>query len=103
MRAVGYQNCLPIDEPAALVDIEVAEPKPIGRDLLVKVRAVSVNPVDTKVRKAVKPDAGGWKVLGWDAAGTLPLSDRTSPTSSRAIPCSTPARSIGRGRTRSST
>jgi NADPH:quinone reductase len=71
MRAVGYQNCLPIDNPAALVDIELAEPKPTGRDLLVKVRAVSMNPVDTKVRKGVKPDAGGWKVLGWDAAGTV--------------------------------
>jgi len=33
MRAVGYQNCLPIDNPAALVDIELAEPKPTGRDL----------------------------------------------------------------------
>ena len=42
-----------------------------GRDLLVEVRAVSVNPVDTKVRAKSAPPAGGWKVLGWDAAGVV--------------------------------
>jgi zinc-binding alcohol dehydrogenase family protein len=71
MCAVGYQKCLPIDNSSALVDIELAEPEPRGRHLLVKVRAGSVNPVDTKVRKAVQPAAGAWKVLGWDAAGTI--------------------------------
>jgi NADPH2:quinone reductase len=42
-----------------------------GRDLLVEVRAVSVNPVDTKVRVRAAPEAGSWKVLGWDAAGVV--------------------------------
>lgn len=71
MRAIGYQNPLPIDAAAALVDIELPKPEPTGRDILVEVRAVSVNPVDTKVRRAAKPETGGWKVLGWDAAGTV--------------------------------
>lgn len=55
MRAVGYQNPLPIDNPSALVDIELPKPVPAGRDLLVEIRAVSVNPVDTKVRRSVAP------------------------------------------------
>ena len=71
MRAVGYQNSLPVDDPAALVDIELPKPEPAGRDLLVEVRAISVNPVDTKVRRRDRPEAGAWKVLGWDAAGTV--------------------------------
>ncbi len=71
MRAVGYQKSLPIGATEALVDIELAEPRPAGRDLLVEVRAVSVNPVDAKVRVRAEPAAGEWKVLGYDAAGTV--------------------------------
>jgi NADPH2:quinone reductase len=71
MRAVGYQDSLAIEDPAALLDIELAKPEPRGRDLLVEVRAVSVNPVDTKVRRRAKPEPGSWKVLGWDAAGIV--------------------------------
>jgi NADPH:quinone reductase len=71
MRAVGYQKSLPIDAPNALVDVDLPKPEPRGRDLLVQVRAVSVNPVDTKVRIRAEPEAGSWKVLGYDAAGTV--------------------------------
>ncbi|AXS40724.1 zinc-binding alcohol dehydrogenase family protein [Breoghania sp. L-A4] len=71
MRAVGYQKSLPIEDPASLVDIEQPKPEPSGRDLLVKIHAISVNPVDTKVRRRAEPEAGGWKILGWDAAGTV--------------------------------
>ena len=71
MRAVGYQELLPIDAPAALVDIELLKPQPSARDLLVEVRAVSVNPVDTKVRRRAKPEPGQWKVLGYDAVGIV--------------------------------
>jgi zinc-binding alcohol dehydrogenase family protein len=71
MRAVGYQTSLPIEDPKSLVDIDLPKPVPTGRDLLVEVRAVSVNPVDTKVRKRAAPAPGQWKVLGWDAAGTV--------------------------------
>ena len=71
MRAVGYQTSLPIEDDRSLIDIELPKPAPSGRDLLVEIRAVSVNPVDTKVRKRAAPKRGEWKVLGWDAAGTV--------------------------------
>jgi NADPH:quinone reductase len=71
MRAIGFQETGPIDRPDALVDIELPRPEPAGRDLLVEIRAVSVNPVDTKVRVRAKPEAGAWRVLGWDAAGVV--------------------------------
>ncbi len=72
MRAVGYQRCNAITEQDALLDIELPEPQqPSGYDLLVAVKAISVNPVDTKVRKRAQPDAGQYKVLGWDAAGVV--------------------------------
>jgi len=71
MRAVGYQDSLPIEAPAALVDIDLPTPNPLGRDLLVRVHAVSVNPVDTKVRMRARPEPGEWKVLGYDAAGIV--------------------------------
>ncbi|MBP0443332.1 zinc-binding alcohol dehydrogenase family protein [Roseomonas sp. SSH11] len=71
MRAIGYAKTLPITEAESLVDIDLPAPEPRGRDLLVEVRAVSVNPVDTKVRMRAGPDAGQHKVLGWDAAGIV--------------------------------
>ncbi|MDX1679026.1 zinc-binding alcohol dehydrogenase family protein [Arsukibacterium sp.] len=71
MKAVGYQQCLAISEPQALQDIELAMPEASGRDLLVKVAAISVNPVDTKIRKRVAAADGEYKVLGWDAAGEV--------------------------------
>ena len=71
MKAVGYQKSLPIDDAAALLDIELPKPEPAGRDLLVAVKAVSVNPVDTRVRRRAAPPAGEFKVLGYDAAGVV--------------------------------
>jgi zinc-binding alcohol dehydrogenase family protein len=71
MKAIGYQTSLPIDDAQALVDITLPDPVAQGRDLLVEVRAVSVNPVDTKIRKSAQPEAGEWKVLGWDATGIV--------------------------------
>jgi NADPH2:quinone reductase len=70
MRAVAFKKSLPITDPEALLDIELPRPDPGGRDLLVRVEAVSVNPVDTKVRRGGDP-ADGMRVLGWDAAGTV--------------------------------
>jgi NADPH2:quinone reductase len=70
MRAVAFKKSLPVADPEALVDVELPRPQPGARDLLVKVEAVSVNPVDTKVRRGGDP-AGGMRVLGWDAAGTV--------------------------------
>src|SRR6266581_9508941 len=66
MKAVAHTT----KDLASLVDIELPKPAPSGRDLLVKVEAVSVNPVDTKRRIAEKPDPAP-RVLGWDAAGTV--------------------------------
>ncbi len=72
MKAVGYHQSLPIDDPAALQDIELPTPVPGPHDLLVRVHAVSVNPVDTKVRKRAQPAPGEpARVLGWDAVGTV--------------------------------
>jgi NADPH2:quinone reductase len=70
MRAVAFRKSLPITDPDALVDVELPRPEPGGRDLLVKVEAVSVNPVDTKRRRGGDPP-GGMRVLGFDAAGTV--------------------------------
>lgn len=71
MKAVAYQNSLPISDALSLQDIELPEPQASGYDLLVEVKAISVNPIDTKVRRAVAPAAGEWKVLGWDATGVV--------------------------------
>jgi NADPH2:quinone reductase len=71
MRAVGYRAPGPIDASDSLVDIELPLPTPADRDLLVAVKAISVNPVDTKVRRRPKADLEAWTVLGWDAAGVV--------------------------------
>lgn len=71
MKAVGYKNSLPITDVQSLIDVEIPDPAPGARDLLVEIRAVSVNPVDTKVRMRAAPEPGGIKVLGWDAAGVV--------------------------------
>jgi NADPH2:quinone reductase len=71
MKAVGYAKSLPIDHADALLDIEIDKPTPGARDLRVAVKAVSVNPVDAKVRRRAEPADGGYKVLGYDAAGVI--------------------------------
>jgi zinc-binding alcohol dehydrogenase family protein len=71
MKAIGYQKPLPITTPESLQDVELPQPIAAGRDLLVEVKAISVNPVDTKIRKSATPPEGQWKVLGWDAAGVV--------------------------------
>lgn len=71
MKAVGYTKSLPIDAADALIDFETAKPEPKGRDIRVAVKAISVNPVDTKVRLRAAPPAGETKILGFDAAGVV--------------------------------
>jgi zinc-binding alcohol dehydrogenase family protein len=71
MKAVGLYKYLPITDPESLLDLEVPKPEPHGRDLLVRVRAVSVNPVDTKVRAPKEKVETEPKILGWDAAGVV--------------------------------
>lgn len=71
MKAVALTRYLPVEDPACLQNVELEQPSPEGRDLLVQVLAVSVNPVDTKVR-APKPAVEEQpKVLGWDACGIV--------------------------------
>jgi zinc-binding alcohol dehydrogenase family protein len=71
MKAVGLYQYLPVDNPDSLVDVEVPTPTPTGRDLLVRVHAVSVNPVDVK-RRAPRPGSESRpRILGWDAAGVV--------------------------------
>ncbi|WP_457300096.1 zinc-binding alcohol dehydrogenase family protein [Phyllobacterium sp. P5_D12] len=71
MRAVAYFESQPITAETSLVDIDLPKPEASGRDLLVEVRAISVNPVDTKVRVRLKPEGGSAQVLGWDASGVV--------------------------------
>ena len=71
MKAIGYYRNLPISDPESLVDLDLPEPVPGERDLLVEVHAVSVNPVDVKVRAGMAPEAGQPKVIGWDASGVV--------------------------------
>jgi zinc-binding alcohol dehydrogenase family protein len=71
MKAVALTRYLPITDPESLFNVDLPKPQAAGRDLLVRVEAVSVNPVDTKVR-APKPDVEKTpRVLGWDAAGVV--------------------------------
>ena len=71
MKAVAYRQPGPIDHPDSLVDVDLPTPDPAGRDLLIEVAAISVNPVDTKVRVSSAPAPGDVKVLGWDAVGRV--------------------------------
>jgi zinc-binding alcohol dehydrogenase family protein len=74
MKAIGYHAPHPIDHPEALLDLDLPAPTPEAlrpHDLLVGVQAVSVNPVDVKVRAAMPPVGDAPKVLGWDAVGTV--------------------------------
>jgi NADPH2:quinone reductase len=72
MKAVGYKRPLPISDPEALLDIELPIPEAKAKDLLVEVKAISVNPVDAKLRAAAGPLPGDvYRVLGYDAAGVV--------------------------------
>ncbi|BEU27468.1 zinc-binding alcohol dehydrogenase family protein [Paraburkholderia sp. 22B1P] len=70
MKAIVYdQSGLPIDDSRALFEVDMPKPVPGPRDLLVKIEAISVNPVDTKVRAGGQPASP--RILGWDAVGTV--------------------------------
>ena len=71
MKAIATLRPLPATDPDSLRDVNLPNPSAAGRELLVRVHAVSVNPVDTKVRRSAVPPEGQPKVLGWDAAGIV--------------------------------
>ena len=71
MKAVALTRYLPINDPESLQDFELPKPVPSKRDLLVRIEAVSVNPVDVKVRAPKPAIEAEPKILGWDAAGVV--------------------------------
>jgi zinc-binding alcohol dehydrogenase family protein len=71
MKAVGFTCSLPASDPQSLIDFETPQPAPAGLDLLVEVQAVSVNPVDYRVRRDQGPASFGTRILGYDAAGIV--------------------------------
>ncbi|MFY0614623.1 MAG: zinc-binding alcohol dehydrogenase family protein [Hyphomicrobiaceae bacterium] len=75
MKAVALKKYLPIEQTESFLDLDIPKPEPTGRQLLVAVKAVAVNPVDTKVRagRGTGPDAveDPPRVLGWDASGVV--------------------------------
>ena len=71
MKAVGYTMLGALDREDALVDFEMERPVASGRDLLVRVQAISVNPVDYKIRERRPPEGELPNVLGWDAVGEV--------------------------------
>jgi zinc-binding alcohol dehydrogenase family protein len=71
MKAIAYRHSGAIDRDDALIDLELPRPTPVGRDLLIEVQAISVNPVDAKVRKSAAPEAGQARILGFDAVGVV--------------------------------
>ncbi|HEY4247744.1 MAG TPA: zinc-binding alcohol dehydrogenase family protein [Lacunisphaera sp.] len=73
MKIVSFHHSLPISDSASLLDLTAETPLPKPRDLLVEVRAISVNPVDAKIRSGGGPGRpdGQLQILGWDAAGVV--------------------------------
>jgi NADPH:quinone reductase len=71
MKAIGFYRYDPQTGTESLRDIEVPKPWPTGRDLLVKIEAVSVNPVDVKTRSRVPADKKDATILGFDGAGVV--------------------------------
>lgn len=71
MKAIGYKHAGVITAQDSLVDITLPVVMPEGRDLLVAVKAISVNPVDVKIRANVSSQTDTYKVLGWDVSGIV--------------------------------
>lgn len=76
MKAVGFYKYFPIEHPESLLDITLNKPVAVGSDLLVRVKAVSVNPVDVIVRAPKDTVEDKPKVIGWDVAGVV---EQTGP------------------------
>ena len=79
MKAVGYLKSLPISDPNSLENIKLEAPIATGRDVLIRVGAIAVNPVDYKIRLRMAGDDGAYKVLGWDAVGEVVATGEEVP------------------------
>lgn len=71
MKAVGLTHYLPIENPDSFLDVEIDKPDPTGHDIRVAVKAVAVNPVDTKVRAPKDAVEASPRILGYDASGVV--------------------------------
>jgi NADPH2:quinone reductase len=73
MKAIGFKQSLPISEKNSFLEFEIEKPVAKGQDLLIKVLANSVNPVDFKIRETAAKDMllEQPKVIGWDAVGVV--------------------------------
>lgn len=71
MKAVGFTRYLPVTDPESFVDLDLPKPAPQGRDILVAVKAVAINPVDVKVRSPKDKVEPQPRVIGYDAAGVV--------------------------------
>lgn len=71
MKAIGVKQALPISNPDSLVDLDIERPEAQGRDLLVRIKAIAVNPVDFKVRQRTEGELEEARILGWDATGEV--------------------------------
>lgn len=71
MKAVGAYRYLPLSDPDSLVDLYIEKPVPTGRDLLIAVKAISINPADLGVRETTNYEEESPKILGWDVAGIV--------------------------------
>jgi len=69
MKAFAVAAALPADHSECFVELDLPKPEPGPRDLLVRIHAVGVNPVDYKVRQS--HDGKAPRVLGWDASGVV--------------------------------
>ena len=81
MKVIGFKQSLPISEKESFIMFETEIPKPSGYDLLVKISAISVNPVDFKIRQSAAKDSvlDKPKIIGWDAVGTVEaIGEKTS-------------------------
>ena len=71
MQAIGFETSLPITDAQSLLAFEAPMPSIAAHEVLVKIEAIAVNPVDIKIRNVGAPPAGEKRILGWDAAGVV--------------------------------
>jgi len=71
MKAVGFYKLVPLTDPESLLDVEIEKPVPQGRDILVQVKAISVNPADWRYRERKDPNDESLTILGFDVAGIV--------------------------------
>jgi NADPH2:quinone reductase len=71
MKAVGFTHYLPIEDESAFLDLDIEKPQPEGRDILVNIKAVAINPVDTKVRAPKDKVEETPRIIGYDASGVV--------------------------------